>query len=111
MSSRTTKVVPRKTLERRIVQSYIWVLRAPKDSDGLQAASLARHGAYEVRLFDPSVIVKGDSLPFWIELFDHKDKTSLDSYGSDDIEDATVAAEAMISQAELLHQSVACRAQ
>ena len=101
----TTKVAPRKLLERRIVQSYVWVLRAPKDIDGLQSASLARHGAYEVRLIEPSGMPQGDSMPFWIELFDHKNKFGLDSYGGHDIEEAVVAAEDMISEAELLHRS------
>ena len=99
----TTKVAPRKLLERRIVQSYVWILRAPKDIDGLQSASLARHGAYEVRLIELSGMPQSDT-PFWIELFDHRNKFGLDSYGGDDIEEAAVVAQDMISQAELLHR-------
>ena len=104
MCTLTTKVAPRRSLERRIVQSYVWVLRAPKTIDGLQTASLARHGAYEVRLIEPSGLPNGDSMPFWIELFDHKHKFGLDSCGGDDLEKAAVAAEDMIAEAERRHR-------
>lgn len=93
-----------KNLERRIVQSYVWVLRAPKAVDGQKAASLSRHGLYDVRLLEPADAGQGDDLPFWVELFDTKRNLSIDSYAGDDIEEAAVAVEHLISRAELLDQ-------
>jgi hypothetical protein len=93
-----------KILEWRIIQSYVWVLRAPQSRQGNRTSTLARHGAYEVRLIDPSQMPQGDTIPFWIELFDHEQQATLDSFGTDDVEDAAVTATALIAEAEMLHQ-------
>jgi hypothetical protein len=93
-----------KTIEWKIIQSYIWVLRAPRDVDGHKTCSLARHGAYEVRLIEPSEMPRGDAIPFWIELFDHERKTTLDSFGNDDLEVVAISAAALIAEAEMLHR-------
>lgn len=93
-----------KRLERLIVQSYVWVLRAPRTADGAKVAALARHGLYEVRLLEPSEMAQDNALPFWVELFDKKQNLSIDSYAGDDIEEAAVAVRHLISRAELLDQ-------
>jgi hypothetical protein len=93
-----------KSLERQIIQSYIWVLRAPPDEAGCKTRTLARHGAYEVRLVEPSQMPEGDIISFWIELFDHKRRVTLNSYGSDDLEQAAVTAAQLIAEAEKLHR-------
>lgn len=93
-----------KHLERLIVQSYVWVLRAPRAIDGQKVASLSRHGLYEVRLLEPSDVAQGNDLPFWVELFDNKRNLCLDSYAGDDIEETAIAVEHLISRAELLDQ-------
>lgn len=93
-----------KHLERLIVQSYVWVLRAPKTIDGQKVASLSRHGLYEVRLLEPSEVAQGNDLPFWVELFDNKRNLCLDSYAGDDLEETAIAVEHLISRAELLDQ-------
>jgi hypothetical protein len=46
-----------------------------------------------------------DDLPFWMELYDRSRNTSIDSYHGDDIEQATLAADALILQAEQLHRN------
>jgi hypothetical protein len=92
------------TVEWKIIQSYILVLRAPRDVDGQKTCPLARHGVYEVRLIEPSEMPQEDAFPFWIELFDHKRKTTLDSFGTDDLEEAAIAALALFSEAEMLHR-------
>jgi hypothetical protein len=91
-----------KNLERRIVQSYVWVLRAPRAIDGQKVASLSRHGLYEVRLLEPSEMAQHNDLPFWVELFDNKRNRRLDSYAGDDIEETAAVVGHLISQAELL---------
>jgi hypothetical protein len=93
-----------KHLERLIVQCYVWVLRAPRTMDGQKAALLSRHGLYEVRLLEPTEAGRGEDLPFWVELFDTKRKLSIDSYAGDDIEEAALAIEHLISRAEALDQ-------
>jgi hypothetical protein len=91
-----------KNLERLIVQSYVWVLRAPRAIDGQKVASLARRGLYEVRLLEPSEMAQHNDLPFWVELFDNKRNRRLDSYAGDDIEETAAVVGHLISQAELL---------
>jgi hypothetical protein len=92
-----------KVREKQIIQSYVWVLRAPKNIDGVRTSALARHGAYEVRLIEPSDMPCGDLQPFWIELYDHDRKIAVDSFGSADVEEAAKAAEALIARAIVLN--------
>jgi hypothetical protein len=94
-----------KYLERLIVRSYVWVLRAPRTIDGHKVASLSRHGHYEVILLEPSEQEQDKDLPFCVELVDNKRKLSIDSYAGDDIEETAAAVEHLISRAELLHRS------
>ena len=91
-------------LERLIVRSYVWVLRAPRTVNGQKVASLSRHGLYEVRLLEPSEMAQDNDLPFCVELFDNQHNLSLDSYAGDDIEETAVAVQHLISRAELLDQ-------
>jgi hypothetical protein len=91
-----------KNLERLIVQSYVWVLRAPRMIDGQKVASLSRHGHYEVRLLEPSGMGPCNHFPFWVELLDKTRNRCLDSYAGDDIEETAAAVRHLISQAELL---------
>ena len=95
-----------KHLERLIVQSYVWVLRARRTADGQKVASLSRHGLYEVRLLEPSEMAQYNDLPFWVELFDSKRSVSVDSYAGDDIEETAAAVQHLISRAEILDQGL-----
>jgi hypothetical protein len=99
-----TKMIPGKNLEMRIFQVYVWDLMARRFIDGCRAALLARYGAFEVRLVELLQDWQDDSIPFWIELFDHGSATTIDSYGGYDLEDAAAGAEALISQAKLSHR-------
>jgi hypothetical protein len=94
-----------KSLELRILQSYVLVLRAKRNADGYRVSSLERHGVYEVRLIDPPQMAHIDTIPFWLELFDHNARLTLDSGGGYDLEAAAIAADAFISRAKLLHQA------
>jgi hypothetical protein len=84
------------------MRSYIWLLRAPENVNGQRFALLAHRGPYEVRLLEPLQMRQIDDLPFWMELYDRSRNTSIDSYHGDDIEQATLAADALILQAEQL---------
>ena len=105
LSDRTCVASPRgKALEWRIVQSYLSVLRAPPDNLGQRTCLLARHGSYEIRLIEPTEMPEGHRIPFWVELFDRERRTTLNSFGSEDLEEAAVNAEALIAEAEMLHR-------
>jgi hypothetical protein len=92
-----------KLREKQIIQSYVWVLRAPKNTQGVRTSALARHGVFEVRLIEPSDMARGDVQPFWIELYDHDNRTTVDSHGGADIEEAAEAAVTLIARAIILH--------
>jgi hypothetical protein len=98
---------PSKALELRILQLYIWSINEKRSIDGCRTATVARHGWYEVRLVEPLLDPQGDIIPFWIELFDHKNAVTIDSCGGYDFEETAAGAAALISQASLLHDAVA----
>jgi hypothetical protein len=99
-----------KVLEVRILQLYIWALHAKRFIDGCRTATVARYGAYEVRLVEPLLDPQHDIIPFWVELFDHESAVMIDSCGGYDFEETAAGAAALISQATLLHRdAVACR--
>jgi hypothetical protein len=97
-------MVPGKALELKILQLYIWSINAKRSIDGCRVATVARHGSYEVRLVEPLLDPQGDTIPFWIELFDHKNAVTIDSCGGHDFEETAAGAGALISQASLLHR-------
>ena len=97
---------PSKNLELRILQLYVWELMAKRFVDGYRTASLARYGVYEVRLVEPLQDLQSDTIPFWIELFDHRNDVTIDSCGGD-LEETAVGAESLILQAKLLHRDSA----
>lgn len=99
------KMSATETLEQRIMQMRIWALVAAERIDDQRTVSLARHGAFEVRLIELPQDPHGDSIPLWIELVEHGISTTLDSCGGHDLRHMAVAAEALISQARDLHQA------
>jgi hypothetical protein len=97
-----TKSSPGKALELRIMQMYIWALVAPNHING-EPVSLVRHGAYDVRLIELPKNPKKDTVPLWLQLFDHEHSVALDSYGGCDLQEGA-AAQALISHARRLHR-------
>ena len=103
-------MLPDKALELRILQLYIWALHAKRFIDGCRTATVARYGAYEVRVVEPLLDPQHDTIPFWVELFDHQSAVMIDSCGGYDFEETAAGAAALISQASLLHRdAIACR--
>ena len=101
-----TETFPSTNLELRILQLYVWDLMTKRFVDGCRTASLTRYGVYEVRLVEPLQDLRGDTPPFWIELYDHMSDTTIDSCGGD-LEEVAGGAESLISQAKLLnHNSI-----
>jgi hypothetical protein len=88
------------SLEALLLQAHVKLRLVSQYEDGSATTTLARHGPYEVRLYEPPhEFLAGDFL-FWIELFDHDCQASLDSRGSYILEDAVNAAEYLIAQAK-----------
>lgn len=86
--------------ELRIAQAYIRLLCTPETKSGANMVSLAWIGSREVRMFEGPQIGSAHAPLFWIELFDHSAQVSIDSCGCHEIEDARVAFEDFISQAQ-----------
>jgi hypothetical protein len=100
---------PGKALELRILQLYIWALSRNKDEDGFRTATIARYGVYEVRLVEPMLDPQLDTIPFWVELFDHRSAVTIDSCGGHDFEETAAGTAGLISQAsQLYHGAYVC---
>src|SRR3954452_24628822 len=84
--------------------SALHLVHQCEEIDGCRMATVARHGTYEVRLVEPLLDRQGDTIPFWIELFDHKNAVTIDSCGGHDFEETAADAATLISQAALLHR-------
>jgi hypothetical protein len=95
---------PGKALELRILQLYIWALSRKKDVDGFRTATIARYGVYEVRLVEPMLDPQVDTIPFWVELFDHRSAVTIDSCGGHDFEETAAGTAGLISQASQLYR-------
>ena len=62
--------------------------------------SIARIGAYEIRMFSGPPSRSGGVPLLWIELFDHDARLSVDSCGCHEIDDAVAGFDVLIAQAE-----------
>lgn len=94
-----------KTLnELRIARAYVKLLCIPEGTSEA-SISLAWIGSCEIRIFEGSQ-ADSDGMPlFWLELFDHSAKTSVDSFSCHEIKDAVVVFEDFISQAGPLNEA------
>ena len=73
--------------ELRIARAYVSLCSIPEDSSK-GSVSLASIGSHEIRMLaDPAVNLDNAPL-FWLELFDHSTKTSVDSFYCHRLKDA-----------------------
>jgi hypothetical protein len=89
----------------RLHQAYVGLMFAPERPDGSRTVPIARHGVFEVRLFEPRDRTACSAAPFWIEIYCHDTRSVLDSCRCDDLDDAEIAAERLVSCARALHRS------
>ena len=82
----------------RIARAYVKLLCVPEGASET-SVSLARIGNYEIRIFEGSQVDSDGMSLFWLELFDHRAKISVDSFSCREIEDAVVVFEDFISRA------------
>jgi hypothetical protein len=74
-----------------MTQAYIKLLGVPRNEHGARMISLERTGRHEVLMFDVSPDSATDSPLFWLELFDHVAKSSVDSCSCYDMAQAVTA--------------------
>jgi hypothetical protein len=72
-------------------------LRRGRDASRL--VTLVRHGPFEVRLVEPLQNLPESAALFWMELFDHDRRLSIDSVGNCGLKDAVTAAENFVARA------------
>lgn len=92
------KISDNRFRELEIIRSYIKLLSLPESAHGAKSVSLARIGNYEIYIFDDTQSDEADRPLFWMELFDHDARLSIDSCCCRDIKAAVVAFENFISQ-------------
>jgi hypothetical protein len=88
--------------ELRIASAYVKLSRIPEDSSEA-SVSLVSIGTREISMFrGPEAAY--DRMPlFWLELFDHSTKTSIDSFSCHEIKEAVAMFDDFISQAGRLN--------
>jgi hypothetical protein len=74
-----SKTYSNKLTELRISQAYIKLLGVAQNAQGARTISLERIGSFEVLMFDVAPDGDADAPLFWLELFDHGRKSSVDS--------------------------------
>jgi hypothetical protein len=89
--------------EAQLLEAHVRLRAMPKRKDGSATATLARHGANEVRLHEhpADVVLSGEAL-FRLELFDHRTQTTVENYAGNDLEDAATALERLVNRAKQL---------
>jgi hypothetical protein len=104
LSNTSRKIVSRiysnKLGELRITQAYIKLLGLPRNEQGTRMVSLERIGGHEIRMFDVSTDSTADAPLFWLELFDHEAKISVDSCNCTEIAQAVTAFDDFVSLAK-----------
>jgi len=92
-----------------LIRAHIELQITPTESPDVKFVPVVRHGAYEIRLFDSTHGPAANAFDFWLELFDHGQKISVDSGGTDDLETAVTIAEALVADAKELSKNIAAR--
>ena len=87
----------------RLYKSYITLKLAPKSESGSRTITIARFGAFEVRLVEFADGDQRDSLDLWIELYCRDTQSSLDSCLCRDLDEVENLGEYLISQAKELY--------
>lgn len=88
-----------KLSELRLTQAYIKLLGLPRNERSTRSVSLARIGSHEVRMLDLAADVAAESL-FWLELYDHEKKSSVDSCNCGEIAQAVTAFDEFVALAK-----------
>jgi hypothetical protein len=88
----------------QFVAAYLSLFLVRPGADQSKTASLARFGAYEVRLIEFTVEQSEDGPMLWVELYAHDTRSSLDSFRCDDLDEAVTGADELVARARALHE-------
>jgi hypothetical protein len=89
----------RAELETQLIGAHARLQRIRRDGDVPAMVTLVRLGSFEVRLIQPPQHLPEGTPVFWMELFDHDRRLSIDSVGDLVLADAVMAAEDFIVRA------------
>ncbi len=92
-----------------IVQAYAKLAFTARQDDGSRYTTLARFGAYEVRLFEiwPEFSARPEFPYLWLELYSHETKDVIDSSGHSHFLPAGIAAQQLMGEAWQRHKGMA----
>ena len=90
----------RKLIQLRMARAYIDLLCASGE-DPKARISISRIDDHEIRMFVCSPTEAGDEPLFWMELFDHGTRASINSYACRELADGADVLEEFHSEAEL----------
>ncbi len=88
----------------RILEAY-YSPEFAEERSAPRTVSLLRHGPYEVRLVELPCRLQSRTEQLWLELFDHDQKRTIDSYCGRTLVNITAAAESLCSNAKVLNQT------
>jgi hypothetical protein len=88
--------------ELKIARAYVKLCSI---SDPGASVSLASMGSHEIRMLSGPAVVSDSAPLFWLELFDHHTKTSLDSYCCHRLKDAVPVLSDLFAQMDDLDNS------
>jgi hypothetical protein len=87
----------------KLSRAYVSLALIPEGADGSRTVSLARFGAYEVRLVEFPQSPAADTPPIRVGLYRRDTHSPLDSRPCDDLDAAAAAAEHLIVRARQLY--------
>jgi hypothetical protein len=89
-------------IEQLIIRAYVKLIFATKDTAGSRTTTIARFCSLEVRLTEfPDAYISKDMPPFWIEIYSHATRSTVDSCGCFEFNEAELATAAgLIQQAK-----------
>jgi hypothetical protein len=107
MQGSTVSMIPDRTRNKlRIAQAYVKLL-CTTEGGSEASLSLTWIRNREIRIFGGSQLDPDSIVLFWLALFDHGAKISVDSFGCRELEDAVVVFEDFIAQAGHLNEAAA----
>ena len=86
----------------RLTKAYVNLALIAAGSDRSRSTTVDRYGTYEVRLVEFLGGGRASDCLFWLELYCHVAKSSVDSCRCDNFDDAEIAADDFISSAKQL---------
>jgi hypothetical protein len=92
-------------LEAKLIEAHAELELTQQSAEIAAVVTLARFGAFEVRLIVPSDVAPTGEARFWMDLYDHDRRLSIDSVGDRVLKDAVVAAEDLIERATTLSEN------